>query len=124
MGVGVWRAPPPNPPTGIASIIHWGTVWMRDAVPSVNGEGGVGARASTGTFQVFPLGSRSRISASITCSPGLARWGGTWKLKSFVNPGKTLKFREEPYELVSHQPVAKVDDGSPVNRLRNFARRA
>ena len=21
------------------------------------------------------------------------RWGGTWKLKSFVNPGKTLKFR-------------------------------
>ena len=40
------------------------------------------------------------------------RWGGTWKLKSFVNPGKTLKFREEPYELVSRRRDA---DGSTTN---------
>jgi len=39
------------------------------------------------------------------------RLGGTWKLKSFVNPGKTLKFRKrrERRNLVSQERFSRME---------------
>ena len=63
---------------------------------------GEGARA---LLPALPYGFTFQDFSQLNMFPRARRdrWGGTWKLKSFVNPGKTLKFREEPYELVSRR---------------------
>ena len=47
------------------------------------------------TPQALPFGFTFTDFSQLNMFPRARRdhWGGTWKLKSFVNPGKTLKFR-------------------------------
>ena len=61
----------------------------------LSGGAGLGARAPVNPhprFQVFPLGSRSRISASITCSPGHCRpAGGNMEAEILREPWEDLE---------------------------------
>jgi len=73
------------------------------------------------TPQALPFGFTFTDFSQLNMFPRARRdrWGGTWKLKSFVNPGKTLKFREEPYELVSRRRESR-SSSYRVPSKRNF----